>query len=81
MPAAAINAIDACMRFDPLYRDSSRSIIWLRREFLWGSSTRRSQPSSSGWSATPMHRPLWLCLHRATAISVGLPKLGQLGRR
>ena len=30
--AAAINAIDACMRFDPLYRDITL-LIWLRREF------------------------------------------------
>ena len=78
--AAAINAImPACGLI--LSIGISRSIIWLRREFPWGSSTRRSQPSSSGWSATPMHIPLWLCLHRATAISAGLPKLGQLGRR
>ena len=49
--------------------------------FPWASSTKPSQPSHSALSATPFQKRPMLCLHSATASSVGLLTLGQPGRR
>jgi tetratricopeptide (TPR) repeat protein len=78
--AAAIDAIDTCMGFDPLSPDLTLYFLAEARISL-GQSTRRLRPSNSGWSAIPIQGHPMLSLHRAMATSVELPKARQHGRR
>ena len=79
-PVSAIKMIDASMRLDPLYGGLALHFLAEARVSL-GSSTKPSQPSHSALSATQIQKRPMLCLHRATVSSVGLPTLGQPGRR
>ena len=72
--AGAINTIDAYMRLDPLYPDIALYFLAEARICAGAVRRRRSRPSNSGSSATPIQRRPMLCLHRATVTSAGLPK-------
>ena len=67
-PGRSIRLMPTCVSIRSIR--TWRSIFWLKHNFRWVSSTRRSRPSNSVSGVVPIQRHLWLCLRR----------LGHLGK-